>query len=430
MINNFNIAIIGLGYVGLPLAVELSKHFDVVGFDINQEKIKMYKKGIDPSCEIGDENISNSLCMFTYEEKELKPCNFYIITVPTPINSDKTPNLEPILSASKLVGKYIEKNDIVVYESTVYPGTTEEICVPIIEEISDLRGKEDFKFGYSPERISPGEDIHTLVNIKKIVSGCDPQALEYIDEVYSSIIKVGTFRASCIKVAEASKVIENAQRDVNIAFMNEISMVFDKLNINTTEVLKAANTKWNFLDFYPGLVGGHCIGVDPYYFIYKAEQQGFKSRIISNSREINDGMGQYIAGKIINLMIMKFNEVKGRKVGVFGITFKENCNDIRNTKIIDVINILKTYSVEVIVSDPIANVKEVKEKYGINLSAIEDMKKLDCILLAVPHKNFIKEDFLININSLLSNETGVIIDIRGVLKYTDYLSGNIQYWSL
>jgi len=330
------ISVVGLGYVGLPLAIELAKKYDVIGFDINTKKIEKYINGIDVTKEVGDEAIKNTRVYFTSDESKLRSCKFHIVAVPTPINSDKTPNLNPVINASKIIGKNLTKGSIVVYESTVYPGTTEEICIPILEKESGLKFGIDFKVGYSPERINPGDKIHTLTKIVKVVSGSDEEALEIISEVYGSIIEAGIHKAESIKVAEAAKVIENSQRDINIAFMNELSMVFNKMGINTKAVLEAAGTKWNFLKFTPGLVGGHCIGVDPYYFIYKAEQLGYHSQIILAGRKINDDMAKYVADNIIKMLIKADLPVKGAKVAILGITFKENCPDVRNTKAIDI----------------------------------------------------------------------------------------------
>lgn len=423
------VSIIGLGYVGLPLAVEFSKYVNVVGFDINEEKIKTYIDGIDITKEVGDEALQNSTVEFTCDESKIKDCKFHIIAVPTPINSDNTPDLNPVIKATELVARNLVKGSIIVYESTVYPGTTEEICIPLLEEISNLKYKEDFKVGYSPERINPGDKKNTLTNITKIVSGCDEDSLDIIAKVYELIIKAGVYKAPSIKVAEAAKVIENSQRDINIAFMNELSIVFDMMGINTNEVLKAAKTKWNFLDFKPGLVGGHCIGVDPYYFIYKAEVLGYKSKIIASGRSINNEMAKFVVENTIKKLIKANKLINGSRVAVMGITFKENCPDTRNTKIIDVIEGLKDYGVDIIVYDPVADSKEVLEEYNISLCSDNDLKNLDGIIVAVDHDEFKKFD--INaLKSMYGNGEKVLIDIKSVYDNNEALDNGIHYWSL
>lgn len=419
--NKEKISVIGLGYVGIPLAVEFSKHCDVIGFDINKEKINQYLNGIDPTQEVGDENLKGCKVLFTSDEENLKKAKFHIVAVPTPINQDKTPNLKPIIGASEVVARNLTKGSIVVYESTVYPGTTEEICVPILEKISGLKYKRDFKIGYSPERINPGDKVNRLTSIVKIVSGCDEETLDTVAKVYEMIIQAGVYRAESIKVAEAAKVIENSQRDINIAFMNELAMVFDKMNIDTVEVLKAAQTKWNFLNFKPGLVGGHCIGVDPYYFIYKAQELGYHSQIILSGRQINDEMGKYIGQNTIKKLVLADKKVKGAKVGIMGITFKENCPDIRNTKVIDIINELREYGVDVLVYDPIANKDDVKSEYNIDLVPYEKLQKLDAVLIAVEHEEFKNLDIK-DIKNMQNKKNPIIIDIKGMFdkdKITD-----------
>ncbi|MFE8701752.1 nucleotide sugar dehydrogenase [Cytobacillus sp. FJAT-54145] len=382
------ISVIGLGYVGMPLAVAFAKVADVVGFDISIEKIKKYRDGIDVTNEVGNEIIKQSTALFTWDEKQIRDCKFHVVAVPTPINQDKTPDLSPVLGASRTVGRNLVKGSIVVYESTVYPGVTEEVCIPILEEESGLKCGVDFKVGYSPERINPGDKIHRLENIIKIVSGIDAEALEDIARVYEMIIEAGVHRAESIKVAEAAKVIENSQRDINIAFMNELSIVFNKMGIDTKAVLEAAGTKWNFLNFTPGLVGGHCIGVDPYYFIYRAEELGYHSQIILSGRKINDDMGKYVAENIIKNMIKADKQIKGSKVGIFGIAFKENCPDVRNTKVTDIIDELNDYGVDVMVIDPLVDQEEVFNEYGIKLHNVEELKDLDAVVFAVPHDCF------------------------------------------
>lgn len=423
------ISVIGLGYVGLPLAVELAKKYAVVGFDLNEEKIAQYQKNIDVTGEVGSEKLKDTSLEFTSASSDISECTFHIVAVPTPINLDKTPNLKPVISASKIVGKNLSKGSIVVYESTVYPGTTEEICIPILEKESNLEYGKDFKIGYSPERINPGDKVNTLVTIQKIVSGSDEEALKEISALYGSIIQAGIFEAQSIKVAEAAKVIENSQRDINIAFMNELSMVFNKMDIDTKAVLEAAGTKWNFLKFTPGLVGGHCIGVDPYYFTYKAEQLGYHSQIILAGRKINDDMGKYIASNIIKKMIKSKLQIDGARVAILGLTFKENVADVRNTKVNDIVDELMEYGVDVLVHDPKASPKEVKEVFGFELVQDNELKNLDAIVLAVPHqeyKEYRASDFL----SMYRTEDRVFIDIKGVYSRTTMESEGFDYWSL
>lgn len=422
------VSVIGLGYVGFPLLIELAKKYDVIGFDINDEKIEKYKNGIDPTNEVGDELTKETTAYFTSDEKELAKCKFHIVAVPTPINSDKTPNLTPIIEASKTIGRNLIKGSIIVYESTVYPGTTEEICIPILEECSGLKFGVDFKIGYSPERINPGDKVNTLTKIVKVVSGSDDEALDIISKVYNEIIEAGVHEAPSIKVAEAAKVIENAQRDINIAFMNELSIVFNKMGIDTNEVLDAARTKWNFLNFKPGLVGGHCIGVDPYYFTYKAEQLGYYSQIILAGRKINDEMGKHVATNIIKQIILSGQKVKGARVAIFGITFKENVSDVRNTKVIDIIKELESYGIEVLVYDPMANKNDVETQYNISLVDITSLYNLNAIILAVPHRIFM--DFTIDqFNNLYLNQK-VFIDVKGVFNKNRFIKNGYFYWSL
>lgn len=424
------IAVIGLGYVGLPLAIEFAKKYDVVGFDINEEKLNKYLSGIDITDEVGDEAVKNTTMKFTSNPSDLQDCKFLVVAVPTPINIDKTPNLKPVIGASEIVGRNLSKGSIVIYESTVYPGTTEEICLPILEKESGLKLGENFKLGYSPERINPGDRVNTLTKIIKIVSGSDEEALQEISSVYGSIIEAGVYEAESIKVAEAAKVIENSQRDINIAFMNELSIVFNKMGINTKAVLEAAGTKWNFLKFTPGLVGGHCIGVDPYYFTYKAEQLGYHSQIILSGRKINDDMGKYVASNIIKQMIKAKQEIDGAKVAIFGITFKENVGDVRNTKIIDIITELKEYGVDVLVHDPVAEKEDVYHEYGIELIEKDQLSNLDCIVLAVPHKVFMETYDLNMLDALYKNDKKVLVDIKSILDRKDCEARGYQYWSL
>lgn len=425
---NKSIAVIGLGYVGLPLAIEFAKHFNVVGFDVDKSKIDLYKKGIDVTCEVGDNSIKNSNILFTSDEKFLKDCSFFIVAVPTPINNDKNPDFKYIISASEVVARNMSFNSIVVFESTVYPGVTEEICLPILESISGMKCPVDFKIGYSPERISPGDKKHTLRNITKIVSGIDDETLEIISLVYGEIIDAGIYKAESIKIAEAAKVVENTQRDINIAFINEISMVFNKMGIDTHSVLKAANTKWNFLNFSPGLVGGHCISVDPYYFIYKANHLGYDSPLISISRRINDDMGNFVGENVVKKLIDNDILVKNSNVLILGFTFKENCVDVRNTKVIDIYNYLKDFNINVDIFDPIADKNLVFKEYGVRLLDSSSDKKYDAVIVSVAH-DFFKEqslDYFIN----LCSDNAIIFDIKSILDRNMLISNNLGYWSL
>lgn len=428
-----SLSVIGLGYVGMPIAVAYAKKgINVIGFDVNSKKIELYKSGIDPTKEVGDEAIRTTKVRFTSDEKDLRQAKFHIIAVPTPINLDKTPNLYPLESASITVGRNLTKGSIVVYESTVYPGVTEDICVPILEKESGLKCGIDFKVGYSPERINPGDKIHRLENIVKIVSGIDEDSLDEIAKVYEIVIDVGVHKASSIKVAEAAKVVENSQRDINIAFMNELAMVFDRMGIDTKEVIEAMNTKWNALGFTPGLVGGHCIGVDPYYFIYEAEKLGYYSQIILAGRKINDSMGSFVADAAIKNMVAVGQAPKNSKVVVFGLTFKENCPDIRNSKVVDVIKRLKEYEINPIVVDPWANEKEAFEEYGITLTKLDDVKDVDCVIIAVAHDVF-KEISLENIKKFFKcgpDNEKVLIDVKSIYKLFELNASGIKYWRL
>jgi len=424
------ISVVGLGYVGMPIAVAFAKKIKVIGFDIVKEKIELYQSGIDPTNEVGNDAIKNTTVEFTADENRLKEAKFHIVAVPTPINTDKTPDLSPVIGASRTVGRNLTKGSIVVYESTVYPGVTEDICIPILEEESGLICGKDFKIGYSPERINPGDKVNTLERIIKIVAGMDEDSLEQIAKVYELVIEAGVHRASSIKVAEAAKVVENSQRDINIAFMNELAMVFDRMEIDTKEVVEAMNTKWNALGFYPGLVGGHCIGVDPYYFTYKAEQLGYHSQIILAGRKINDDMGRYVAENIIKKMIKSGNVVKGSKVGILGITFKENCGDVRNTKVIDIIDELKDYGVEVVVHDPVADPEEVMREYGIEIVSKEEMAGLSAVVFAVAHDAFKEHYDLKTIKNMYSAEEKVMIDVKGVMDPKVMEEEGYHYWSL
>ena len=425
------LSVIGLGYVGLPLAIELAKHYDVVGFDINKSKIEEYLSGNDVTGEVGNEAVKNTTMLFTNDESELKKCKFHIVSVPTPINTDKTPDLNPVIGASRTVGNNLTEGSIVVYESTVYPGTTEEVCIPVLEEESGLKFGKDFKVGYSPERINPGDKENTLTKIIKIVSGSDAEALKEISALYGSIIEAGIHEAESIKVAEAAKVIENAQRDVNIAFMNEISMVFNRMDIPTKAVLEAAGTKWNFLKFTPGLVGGHCIGVDPYYLTYKAEQLGYHSQIVLAGRKINDKMGKYVASNVIKKMVQAKQNVSEAKVAILGITFKENVQDVRNTKVIDIIEELHDFGIDVLVYDSMADPKVVKDEFGIELSHKEDLVNLNAVVLAVGHSKIIEDMTMESLDDMYKDgEPKVFIDIKEVLNRKSFEEKGYYYWSL
>ena len=385
------ISLVGLGYVGMPIAVEFAKRgVEVVGFDLNKAKIDLYKAGIDPTKEVGDDAIKASTVEFTADETKLREAKFHIVAVPTPVNDDHTPDLTPVEGASEILGRNLTKGSVVVFESTVYPGVTEDVCVPILERESGLKCGVDFKIGYSPERINPGDKVHRLNTITKIVSGMDEETLDCVAKVYEIVVDAGVHRAESIKVAEAAKVIENSQRDINIAFMNELSIIFNKMGIDTQAVLKAAGTKWNFLNFYPGLVGGHCIGVDPYYLTYKAEMLGYHSQIILSGRRINDDMGKYVAENVVKKLIAADKAVRNARVAILGFTFKENCPDTRNTKIIDIVNELKEYGISAIIADPTADAKEAEWLYGVKFVDITTIKNMDAVVLAVAHKEFKK----------------------------------------
>lgn len=420
------ISLVGLGYVGMPIAVAFSKKVKVVGFDLNEKKIEMYKNGKDPTGEVGDEEIKRCSVEFTSNPEKLREASFHIVAVPTPINEDKTPDLTPVISASKILGKNLTKGSIVVYESTVYPGVTEEICVPILEEESGFKCGRDFKVGYSPERINPGDKVHRLETIVKIVSGMDKETLEEVAKVYSLVALAGVYKAESIKVAEAAKVIENSQRDINIAFMNELAMIFEKMGIDTKHVIEAAGTKWNFLKFQPGLVGGHCIGVDPYYLTYKANKLGYDSQVILAGRRINDSMGKYVAERTVKKLIAHNVNVKSAKVGILGFTFKENCPDTRNTRVIDIVRELEEYGIEPVVCDPVADAEEAKEEYGIELKKQDALKSLDTLIVAVAHDEFKKlseKDFE---NLLCKN--GIVADIKGIYERKDFEKNGYSYW--
>lgn len=425
------ISLVGLGYVGLPIAVAFSKKVKVVGFDLNAKKIELYKSGVDPTNEVGDETIKNCAVDFTADEIKLREAKFHIVAVPTPVNDDHTPDLKPVEGASEILGRNLTKGSIVVFESTVYPGVTEEVCVPILERESGLKCGEDFKIGYSPERINPGDKVHRLETIKKIVSGMDEETLDIVAKVYELVVEAGVHRAESIKVAEAAKVIENSQRDINIAFMNELSIIFNKMGIDTKSVLEAAGTKWNFLKFYPGLVGGHCIGVDPYYLTYKAEELGYHSQIILSGRRINDDMGKYVAENTVKNLIKADVSIKNAKVAILGFTFKENCPDTRNTKIIDIYNELREYGITPIIADPEADADEAKRLYGIDFVGIDAVKDCDAVILAVAHEQF-KDITMADFESMFkqSENKNVLVDIKGLLDRKEYENAGYIYWRL
>lgn len=422
------LAVVGLGYVGMPLAVSFAKKINVIGFDINKDKISQYLKGNDITNEVGNKALLESKVEFTCDESKLKEAKFFVVAVPTPVKSDTTPDLEPVIGASEVVGRNLTKNSIVVFESTVYPGVTEEVCVPILEKESGLKCGQDFKIGYSPERINPGDRVNTINKIVKIVSGMDDYTLEEVAKTYELIIEAGVHRAPTIKVAEAAKVIENSQRDINIAFMNELSMMFEKMGINTMDVIEAASTKWNFIKFYPGLVGGHCIGVDPYYLTYRAAQLGFDSRVVSAGRKINDSMPKFVVDKVIKTLIKNEKLIKGAKIGILGVTFKENCPDVRNSKVIDIIRGLREYEIEVIPVDPVADRNELKKIYNLELYDYNSIKNIDGLIIAVKHREF-ESLTKKQIDSLFNHvNTNLIFDLKGVIK--DKINKKDFYWSL
>ena len=428
-----NLAVVGLGYVGLPIAVAFADKVNTIGFDINEEKITNYKNGIDPTEEVGEEKIRATALQFTSEEKDLQKAGFIIVAVPTPVNGDETPDLNPVVGASKIVGRNLSKGSIVVFESTVYPGVTEDICIPILEKESGLRCGQDFKIGYSPERINPGDKVHRLENITKIVSGMDKETLEEIAAVYELIIEAGVYKAESIKVAEAAKLVENSQRDINIAFMNEFAMVCELMGINTKSVIDAMNTKWNALGFHPGLVGGHCIGIDPYYFIYKAKMLGYHSQIIAAGRKINNSMGSFVADAVIKSLIQADLNVRHANIYVFGITFKEDCPDIRNSRAFDVLKRLAEYGITTKVVDPAADKKEAKHEFGIDLVGMEEVKDADCLIFLVAHKQF-KDLQMAEIDALYNqksdNNQRVIIDVKSNFEANAFKSKDYIYWNL
>lgn len=423
------ISLVGLGYVGMPIAVAFAKKVEVIGFDLNDSKIELYKKGIDPTGEVGDEAIQNTTVTFTADEKMLQEAKFHIVAVPTPVKEDHTPDLTPVKSASEILGRNLKKGSVVVYESTVYPGVTEEICIPILEQQSGMKCGIDFKVGYSPERINPGDKVHRLETIRKIVSGMDDETLDVVAKVYELVVEAGVYRAKSIKVAEAAKVIENSQRDINIAFMNELSIIFNKMGIDTQAVLNAAGTKWNFLKFYPGLVGGHCIGVDPYYLTYKAEMLGYHSQVILSGRRINDDMGKYVAENVVKKLIAADKAVHSVRVAILGFSFKENCPDTRNSKVMDIVNELREYGIEPVISDPVADADEAKRLYGVQFVKKNEIKNMDAVILAVAHEEFRnlgRED----LDELYGTGKKVLIDVKGLLNREEYEAADYSYWRL
>ena len=427
------LSLVGLGYVGMPIAVAFAnKGVDVIGFDLNKAKIELYKNGVDPTKEVGDEAIKNTTVFFTSDEKDLQKAKFHIVAVPTPVNTDHTPDLTPVIGASEIVGRNLTKGSYVVFESTVYPGCTEDVCIPILEKESGLKCGIDFKVGYSPERINPGDKVHRLENIKKIVSGCDAEALETIKAVYDIVIEVGTYPVSNLRTAEAVKVVENSQRDINIAFMNELAMAFDKMDIDTNEVVDGMNTKWNALGFRPGLVGGHCIGVDPYYFTYQAEKLGYHSQIILNGRIVNDSMGKFVADAAIKNMIAVGQAPKKSKVVILGLTFKENCPDTRNSKVDDIIRRLAEYEITPVVVDPWASERDAMHEYGVTLTKFEDVNDADCVIVAVAHSEF-KSMSLNEIKKMFKicdDSEKVLIDVKGLYRITDLDASGMKWWRL
>lgn len=429
-----SLALVGLGYVGMPIAVAFAnKGLNVIGFDLNKAKIDLYKSGIDPTNEVGNDAIRATSVQFTADEADLQKASFFIVAVPTPINTDHTPDLTPVIGASRIIGRNLRKGAIVVYESTVYPGVTEDVCIPILEDVSGLKAGVDFKVGYSPERINPGDKVHRLENIRKIVSGMDAETLEQVKLVYDLVIEVGTYPVSSIKTAEAVKVVENSQRDINIAFMNELAMVFDRMGIDTNEVVDGMNTKWNALGFRPGLVGGHCIGVDPYYFTYEAEKLGYHSQIILNGRIVNDGMGRFVADAAIKQMIGAGLAPKKAHVVILGLTFKENCPDTRNSKVDDIIKRLNEYGICPTVVDPWASTRDAMQEYGVTLTALESVADADCVIVAVAHNEF-RALSLEQIKGLFradtADENKVLIDVKGLYPIAELNASGMTYWRL
>ena len=426
---NAALSVTGLGYVGMPIAVAFSKKLRVIGFDLNQSKIEAYNSGKDPTGEVGDDAVRDCTVEFTADERRLREARFHIVAVPTPVHDDHTPDLAPVEKASRMIGRNLVPGSIVVFESTVYPGVTEEICIPALEEASGLECGRDFKVGYSPERINPGDKIHRLENIRKIVSGTDAETLEEVARVYGLVVEAGVHRAPSIMVAEAAKVIENSQRDINIAFMNELSIIFNRMGIDTKSVLEAAGTKWNFLRFTPGLVGGHCIGVDPYYLTYKADMMGYHSQVILSGRRINDGMGKYIAENVVKSLIKAEKPVKNARVAVLGFTFKENCRDTRNTKVFDFVNELREYGIEPYIFDPWADADEARRLYGVEFTGMGSVRNMDAVIFAVAHREF-AEMSIKEVGAFFGDGRRVLIDVKGIFSRSEYEAAGYLYWRL
>lgn len=426
---NAALSVTGLGYVGMPIAVAFSKKLRVIGFDLNQSKIEAYNSGKDPTGEVGDDAVRDCTVEFTADERRLREARFHIVAVPTPVHDDHTPDLAPVEKASRMIGRNLVPGSIVVFESTVYPGVTEEICIPALEEASGLECGRDFKVGYSPERINPGDKIHRLENIRKIVSGTDAETLEEVARVYGLVVEAGVHRAPSIMVAEAAKVIENSQRDINIAFMNELSIIFNRMGIDTKSVLEAAGTKWNFLRFTPGLVGGHCIGVDPYYLTYKADMMGYHSQVILSGRRINDGMGKYIAENVVKSLIKAEKPVKNARVAVLGFTFKENCRDTRNTKVFDIVNELREYGIEPYIFDPWADADEARRLYGVEFTGMGSVRNMDAVIFAVAHREF-AEMSIKEVGAFFGDGRRVLIDVKGIFSRSEYEATGYLYWRL
>lgn len=427
------ICVIGLGYVGLPLARLFSTKFETIGLDMNQSRVDALMAGHDATLEVADDLLQDAIknhgFRCTTNLEEIKDCNFYVVAVPTPVDKDNHPDLNPLIKASETVGKVISKGDVVVYESTVYPGVTEEECLPVVERVSGLKFNVDFYAGYSPERINPGDRVHRLETVKKIVSGMDEETLDIVADVYSLVVGAGVHRAGSIKVAEAAKVIENSQRDINIAFMNELSIIFDIMGIDTKSVLEAAGTKWNFLHFYPGLVGGHCIGVDPYYLTYKAETLGYHSQVILAGRRINDGMGKYVAEHCIKSLLSAGRNPRDAKVAILGFTFKENCPDVRNTRVTDIVRELNEYGVEPLIHDPCADPDDAKRLYGIEFCGLNEISGCDAVVIAVAHDAF-RGMSVGDISALFRGGKGVLIDVKGIFDRDEYTAAGFDYWRL
>ena len=426
---NAALSVTGLGYVGMPIAVAFSKKLRVIGFDLNQSKIEAYNSGKDPTGEVGDDAVRDCTVEFTADERRLREARFHIVAVPTPVHDDHTPDLAPVEKASRMIGRNLVPGSIVVFESTVYPGVTEEICIPALEEASGLECGRDFRVGYSPERINPGDKVHRLENIRKIVSGTDAETLEEVARVYGLVVEAGVHRAPSIMVAEAAKVIENSQRDINIAFMNELSIIFNRMGIDTKSVLEAAGTKWNFLRFTPGLVGGHCIGVDPYYLTYKADMMGYHSQVILSGRRINDGMGKYIAENVVKSLIKAEKPVKNARVAVLGFTFKENCRDTRNTKVFDIVNELREYGIEPYIFDPWADADEARRLYGVEFTGMGSVRNMDAVIFAVAHREF-AEMSIKEVGAFFDGGRRVLIDVKGIFSRSEYEAAGYLYWRL